>query len=101
MSGALFLFGQTFWSVTRPTFWPIILDSWVEPWRGSRSPRDPGFMNPTGAPEPPGDLSRIVQGIFLSCQWVHASAPAGVAPEPSGGSGRTVWGCCFSGHVCF
>ena len=21
--------------------------SWAEPWRGSRSPRDPGFMNPT------------------------------------------------------
>ena len=42
-----------------------VLFSWAEPWRGSRSPRDPGFMNPTGAPEPPGDLSRIVRGIFV------------------------------------
>ena len=25
----------------------LYLDSWAEPWRGSRSPRDPGFMNPT------------------------------------------------------
>ena len=24
-----------------------VLFSWAEPWRGSRSPRDPGFMNPT------------------------------------------------------
>ena len=24
-----------------------MLFSWAEPWRGSRSPRDPGFMNPT------------------------------------------------------
>ena len=26
------------------------------------------------------------------CRWVRASAPAGVAPEPLGGSGRTGWG---------
>ena len=81
-------------------------------------------MNPTGAPEPPGDSSRIVGGIFVlpvgarerthGCsprasgrfgqnrlggfsmfvsgrgfpfRWrVHASAPAGVAPEP-----QAVW----------
>ena len=64
-----------------------MLFSWAEPWCGSRSPRDPGFMNPIGAPEPSGDLSRIVRGIFLSCRWVRASAPTGVAPEPSGSSG--------------
>ena len=49
---ALFLFGQTFRSVTGPPFRPVALDSWVEPWLGGQSPRDPGFMNPTGAPEP-------------------------------------------------
>ena len=29
--------------------WPMdyMLFSWAEPWHGSRSPRDPGFMNPT------------------------------------------------------
>ena len=27
--------------------------------------RDPGFMNPIGAPEPLGDSSRIVWGIFV------------------------------------
>ena len=70
----------------------LYLDSWAEPWRGSRSPRDPGFVNPTGAPEPPGDSSRIVRGFILSCRWVRASAPVGVAPEPLGGSGRTGWG---------
>ena len=122
--------------------WPMdyMLFSWAEPWCGSWSLRGPGFMNLTGAPEPPGDLSRIVRGIFFVlpvgarertrgcsprapgqfgqnrlggflrcqrerffalCRWVRASAPAGVAPEPPGGSGRTIWGCCFSGHVCF
>ena len=29
----------------RPT--SDMLSAWAEPWRGSRSPRDPGFMNPT------------------------------------------------------
>ena len=33
---------------------------WAEPLLESRSMRDPGFMNPTGAPEPPGDSGRIV-----------------------------------------
>ena len=47
----------------RPT--SCVLSAWVELLRGSRSPRDPGFMNPIGAPEPPGDLSRIVWGIFF------------------------------------
>ena len=41
-----------------------MLFSWAEPGRGSQSLRDPGFMNPTGAPKPLGDLSRIVRGIF-------------------------------------
>ena len=27
--------------------------------------RDPGFMNPTGAPEPLGDSGRIIWGIFV------------------------------------
>ena len=72
-----------------------MLSSRVEPWHGTRSPRDPGFMNPIGAPEPPGDSGRIVRGIFLSCRRVPASAPAGVAPEPPGGSGRAVWGVLF------
>ena len=47
----------------RPTNY--MLFSWAEPWRRSRSPRDPGFMNPTGALEPPGDSGRIIQGIFI------------------------------------
>ena len=29
------------------------LPTWAEPLLGSQSARDPGFMNPTGAPEPP------------------------------------------------
>ena len=69
----------------------LFLDSQVELWHGSRSPRDPGFMNPTRAPEPPSDLSRIIRE-FLSCWRVRASAPVGVAPEPPGGSGGTGWG---------
>ena len=55
---ALFLFGQTFWSgdwttlsacCFRPLGWPMscVLSTWAEPWHGSRSSRDPGFMNPT------------------------------------------------------
>ena len=39
-------------------------------------------------------------GDFLSCRRVRASAPAGVAPELPGGSGRTVWGVFGSGRVC-
>ena len=35
-------------------------DTWAEPLLGSRSARDPRFMNPIGAPEPPGDLGKIV-----------------------------------------
>ena len=105
-----------------------VLSARAEPWCGSRSPRDPGFMNLTGAPEPLGDSGRIVRGIFVLlasarecthgcsprapgrfgqnrlggflccqrerffalCRRVRASAPMGVAPEPPGGSGRTV-----------
>ena len=51
-----------------------MLFSWAEPGRGSRYPRDPGFMNPTGAPEPRGDLCRIVRGIFClagGCARAH------------------------------
>jgi len=36
------------------------LSAWAKPLLGSRSARDPGFMNPTGALEPPGDSGRIV-----------------------------------------
>ena len=73
---APFLFSQTFRSVTGPLFRPVVfrllgrpmscvLPALAEPWHGSRSPRDPGFMNPTGAPEQSGDSGRIVQGIFV------------------------------------
>ena len=41
---------------------------WAEPLLGSRSVRDPGFMNPTGAPEPLGYSGRIVWEIFRVCQ---------------------------------
>ena len=37
---------------------------WAEPLLGSRSMRDPGFMNPTGAPDPLGDSGRIVWGVL-------------------------------------
>ena len=30
--------------------------------------------------------------VFLLCRQVRASAPAGVAPEPPGDSGRIIWG---------
>ena len=35
--------------ILRPLGRPMnnMLFSWAEPWRGSRSPRDPGFVNPT------------------------------------------------------
>ena len=33
--------------------------------------------------------------VFLLCQRVRASAPMGVAPEPPGGSGRTIRGVLF------
>ena len=53
--------------ILRPLVRPMnnMLFSWAEPWRRSRSLRDPGFVNPTGAPEPPGNSSRIVQGTFV------------------------------------
>ena len=41
-----------------------VLSAWDEPLLGSRSTRDLGFMNPTGAPEPPGDSGRIIWGFF-------------------------------------
>ena len=44
---------------------------WAEPLLGSRSMRDPGFMNPIGAPEPPGDSGRIVWGIFVLTADAH------------------------------
>ena len=33
----------------RPLGQPMscVLSAWAKPWRGSQSPRDPGFMNPT------------------------------------------------------
>ena len=54
---------------------------WAEPLLGSRSMRDPGFMNPTGAPEPLGDSGRIVWGIFSTYQRVRVSAPGGCSPQ--------------------
>ena len=53
--------------------------------------RNPEFMNPIGALEPPGDLGRIIWGIFV--------LTAGVAPEPPGDSGRIAWGFLSAG-VC-
>ena len=63
--------------------------AWAEPWRGSQSPRDPRFMNPTGALEPSGDSGRIVQGIFILTAGVrehtHGCSPQAVRAEPSRG----------------
>jgi len=44
---------------------------WAEPLLGSRSLRDLGFMNPTGAPEPLGDSGGIVWGIFVLMMDAH------------------------------
>ena len=60
------------------------------------------------SPRAPRRFGQNRLGGFLCCQWgrfsfgrrVRASAPAGVAPEPTGGSGRTVWGVFGSGRVC-
>ena len=76
-----------------------MLFSWAEPGRGSWSSRDPRFMNPTGAPEPPGDLSRIVRGIFrlLACT-------CRCSPRAPGWFGRNRLGgsfCCVCGCACF
>ena len=73
----------------RPTNY--MLFSWVEPWRRSWSSRDPRFMNPTGAPEPPGDLNRIVQGIFVLSAGVR-ERNRGCSPRAPGDSSRIVWG---------
>ena len=65
-----------------------MLFSWAEPWRGSRSPRDPGFMNPTGAPEPPGDLSRIIRGIFFVLPAGARERTRGCSPRAPGRFGQ-------------
>ena len=76
---------------SRPLGWPMscVLSVWAEPWRGSRSPRDPGFMNPTGAPEPPSDSGRIIWGIlFLAAgarERTHGCNPRAVQAESSRG----------------
>ena len=58
---ARFLLGRAFWSETGSPFWPIVkyfgpaqelrivrdVVYWTELLLGSRSTRDPGFMNPT------------------------------------------------------
>ena len=71
----------------RPTNY--MLFSWTEPWRRSRSLKDPGFMNPTGAPELPDDLSRIVRRIFVlpvgARERTRGCSPRAVRAEPTGG----------------
>ena len=66
-----------------------VLSAWAEPWRGNRSPRDPGFMNPTGAPEPLGNSGRIVWGIsFLTAgarECTHGCSPWAIRVESSRG----------------
>ena len=51
--------------------------------------RDPGFMNPTGAPEPPGDSSRIVWGIFVltagARERTHGCSPRAIQVDFSVG----------------
>ena len=58
---------------------------WTELLLGSEPIRDPGFMNPIGALEPPGDSGRIVWGIFV--------LPAGEVFVLSAGARERTRGC--------
>jgi hypothetical protein len=62
---------------------------------------DPGFMNPTGAPEPLGDLGRIVWGIFGltegACERTHGYSPRVIRVESS----RRGVSCCQLGNFLF
>ena len=59
-------FGLSFRYLGRPKSYMLVrnVDCWAKPLLKSRSMRDPGFMNPIGASEPPDDSDRIVSGIF-------------------------------------
>ena len=60
------------------------------------SPRAPGRFGQNRL----GGFPCCQWGRFLFCQRVRASAPAGVALEPPGDSGRIIWGVFVSGRVC-
>ena len=51
--------------------------------------REPEFMNPTGAPEPPGDSGRIVWGIFVltagARERTHGCSPRAIQVDFSVG----------------
>ena len=53
--------------------------------------RDPGFMNPTGAPEPLGDSSRIIWGIFFLTAGVRERT-RGCSPQAPGYLSRIIQG---------
>ena len=79
-----------------------MLFSWAKPWRGSRSSRDPGFMNPTGAPEALADSGKIVRGVFVlpagARERTHGCsprAPGRFVPNWLGGVFEFVNGGCF------
>ena len=57
------------------------------------------FMNPTGAPEPPGDSGRIVPGILLLTAGAHKRTH-GCSPQAPGWFGQNHLGVFGSGRVC-
>ena len=77
----------------------LFLDSRVELWRGNRSLRDPGFMNPIGALETPGDSGRIVWGIFVLTAGAHERT-RGCSPRAPGRFRQNHLGGFVSGRVC-
>jgi len=62
---------------------------WAELLLKSRAMRDLGFMNLTGALEPPGDSGRIVWGMFVltvgARERTHECSPRAIRVESSGG----------------
>ena len=56
---------------SRASPWVSWLSAWAEPWRGSRSPSDPGFMNPT----------LVFQSLYSVDTWWHAYRHFVIEPD--------------------
>jgi len=89
---ALLFLGLAFRSVAGPFFCPVVFIFLGRALARKPVPEGPWLYEPDRSPR----VIRVESsGGFLSCRRVRASAPMGVAPEPLGGSGGTVWGVLF------